>query len=123
MNIMGSDISVTSILGIVSLIGILLRNDIILLDYAEELRRDHKLTVEESARQSGSRRMRPIFITSIATAIGVAPMVVDGSPLWMPLGTVIFFGTLITTILISIILPVAYSVVFKSKDKNLNSKI
>lgn len=117
MLLMGADISVTSILGVVSLMGILLRNGIIMLDYAEDLRRNQNFTVEEAAHQAGSRRMRPIFLTSTAAAVGVIPMVVGGSPLWMPLGTVIFFGTLITMIFISTILPVAYSVVFKFKDK------
>lgn len=120
MQIMGSDISVTSILGVVSLMGILLRNGIIMLDYAEVLRKEQGLTVEKSAIQAGSRRMRPIFLTSTAAAVGVIPMVIGGSPLWTPLGTVIFFGTLITMVFISTILPVAYSVIFKFKDKELN---
>lgn len=120
MQIMGSDISVTSILGVVSLMGILLRNGIIMLDYAEVLRKEQGLTVEKSAIQAGSRRMRPIFLTSTAAAVGVIPMVIGGSPLWTPLGSVIFFGTLITMVFISTILPVAYSVIFKFKDKELN---
>lgn len=121
MIIMNCDISVTSILGVVSLIGILLRNGIIMLDYAEDLRKNHNETVENAALQAGSRRMRPIFLTSAAAAVGVIPMVVSGSPLWKPLGTVIFFGTLITMVLISTILPVSYSIIFKFKDKNLKS--
>jgi len=120
MKIMECDISVTSILGVVSLMGILLRNGIILIDYAEDLRKNKNLSVEESAIQAGIRRMRPIFLTSTAAAVGVIPMVIGGSPLWTPLGTVIFFGTLITMVFISIILPVVYSVVFKFKDKNMD---
>lgn len=119
MSIMNSDISVTSILGVVSLMGILLRNGIIMLDFAENLRKNQGLTVAESAFQAGSRRMRPIFLTSTAAAVGVIPMVIGGSPLWTPLGTVIFFGTLITMVFIATILPVAYAIIFKFKDKEL----
>lgn len=121
MMMMNVDICVTSILGVVSLMGILLRNGIILLDYAEDLRKNKKMTVRDSALQAGMRRMRPIFLTSSAAAVGVIPMLLGGSPLWTPLGTVIFYGTLITMVFISIILPIAYSVIFRSKDK-LNFK-
>lgn len=116
MIIMGVSICVTSILGVVSLMGILLRNGIIMLDYAEDLRRNEKMSVRDSALHAGMRRMRPIFLTSSAAAVGVIPMLIGGSPLWTPLGTVIFYGTLITMIFISIILPIAYTVVYRKKD-------
>lgn len=116
MMIMGVSICVTSILGVVSLMGILLRNGIIMLDYAEDLRRNENMSVRDSALHAGMRRMRPIFLTSSAAAVGVVPMLIGGSPLWTPLGTVIFYGTLITMIFISIILPIAYTIVYRKKD-------
>lgn len=109
-------ICVTSILGIVSLIGILLRNGIILLDYAEDLRKNTGLDVHDAAFHAGSRRLRPIFLTSMAAAIGVVPMLLEKSPLWLPLGTVIFYGTIITMIFLSVILPVTYSIVYRKKQ-------
>lgn len=122
MIIMNVSICVTSILGVVSLMGILLRNGIIMLDYAEDLRKGEKMSVRDSALQAGMRRMRPIFLTSSAAAVGVIPMLLGGSPLWTPLGTVIFFGTLITMVFISIILPIAYTVVYKKKDYLISEK-
>jgi len=108
MLIMHVEFSLTSILGIVSLIGIIVRNGIIMLDYAEELRRHKKMTVLEAAFEAGKRRMRPIFLTSTAASMGVIPMIISRSAMWSPMGTVIFFGTLTSMVLLVLILPVAY---------------
>lgn len=116
MKIMGFEVSLTSVLGIVSLMGILVRNGIIMLDYVEELRNKEHMTVREAAYHAGLRRMRPIFLTSAAASVGVLPMIMERSALWAPMGTVIFFGTLISMILISTILPIAYWLVFKKQD-------
>lgn len=116
MMIMDVSICVTSILGIVSLMGILLRNGIIMLDYAEDLRRNEHMSVHDAAFHAGMRRLRPIFLTSCAAAVGVVPMLLGGSPLWKPLGSVIFYGTLTTMVFISVILPIAYTIIYYKKD-------
>ena len=113
----GYDMSITGILGVVSLMGILVRNGIIMLDYAEELRRDKGLTVREAAFQAGERRMRPIFLTSAAASVGVLPMMLENNTLWSPMAAVVFFGTLISMVLIATVLPVLYSVVFDKSAK------
>lgn len=116
----GYDMSITGILGVVSLMGILVRNGIIMLDYAEELRRDKGLSVREAAFQAGERRMRPIFLTSAAASVGVLPMMLENNTLWSPMAAVVFFGTLISMVLIATVLPVLYAVVFdKSKQGKL----
>ena len=115
----GYDLSITCILGLVSLMGILVRNGIIMLDYAEELRRDENMTVRQAAQHAGERRMRPIFLTSAAASVGVLPMMMENNTLWSPMGAVIFFGTLISMVLIATVLPVAYWKVF---DKEKVSK-
>lgn len=115
--ITGFDVSLTCILGVVSLMGILVRNGIIMLDYAEELRRDKGLSVRDAAFQAGERRMRPIFLTSAAASVGVLPMMIENNTLWSPMGAVIFFGTLISMVLIATILPVLYWLVFDKHGK------
>jgi multidrug efflux pump subunit AcrB/outer membrane protein TolC len=120
--IMGKDFGVTSILGIVSLIGILVRNGIIMLDYAEELRVKHKKPVLEAAFEAGKRRMRPIFLTSAAASVGVVPMIISNSSLWAPMGTVISFGTMTSMILLVLVLPVAYWLIFRKADKSKGKK-
>lgn len=106
--IQGVDFGVTCVMGLVSLMGILVRNGIIMIDYAEELRRDEKMGVRDAIYNSAKRRMRPIFLTSAAASMGVIPMILGGSGLWMPMGTVIFYGTLITMFFILTVIPVAY---------------
>ncbi len=115
--IMGKAFGVTSILGIISLIGILVRNGIIMLDYAEELRHHGKKTVLEAAFEAGKRRMRPIFLTSMAASMGVIPMIISNSGLWSPMGIVICFGTLTSMVFLVLIMPVSYWLIFRNVDK------
>ena len=95
--------------------GIIVRNGIIMIDYAEELRKTEKLCVRDAIYQSARRRMRPIFLTSATTAVGVVPMIISGSSLWMPMGVVICSGTVFSMILAVIILPVFYWKIFGNK--------
>ena len=117
LKLLGMNMSLTAILGLVSLMGILVRNGIIMLDYAEELRRDMGMSVRDAAYHAGVRRMRPIFLTSAAASVGVLPMILENSSLWTPMGTVICFGTLISMVLISTVLPVMYWLAFRGKVK------
>lgn len=106
---------VTAFIGLIGLMGIVVRNGIIYISYAEELRRKHGYTLEEAAISSGKRRMRPIFLTSSAAAVGVIPMILSGSSLWGPLGSVICFGLLFALVLSLLVLPVLYYL-FHRKD-------
>ncbi len=114
--IQGVDLSLTCILGVVSLMGILVRNGIIMIDYAEELRSMEKMSIHDAIYHSSKRRMRPIFLTSTAASVGVIPMILGGSGLWMPMGTVIFYGTLITMVFILTVLPVSYWLLMEALD-------
>jgi len=107
--------SLTAFIGITSLCGIVVRNGIILVDYLEELRHVHGMGVKEAALAAGKRRMRPIFLTSAAASVGVIPMIMSGSSLWGPLGTVICFGLLISMVLTLLVLPVLYTIIYKDK--------
>lgn len=115
--IQGVNFSVTSVLGIVSLMGIIVRNGIIMMDYAEELREKEHMNVFDAIYYSARRRMRPIFLTSAAASMGVIPMILGKSGLWMPMGTVICYGTLITMVFLLTILPVAYLLISKHSTK------
>ena len=111
----GLDFSITAVLGVVSLIGIIVRNAIIMFEYAEDLRRNKHKSAREAAFEAGRRRMRPIFLTSATTALGVMPMIVAHTNLWMPMGVVICFGTIFSLPLVVTVLPVAYWQIFKQK--------
>lgn len=115
--IQGVDFGMTCTLGIISLMGIIVRNGIIMIDYAEELRVSEKLCVRDAIYHSARRRMRPIFLTSAAASMGVIPMILGKSGLWMPMGTVICYGTLITMIFLLTVLPVAYMLMLRGSTR------
>ncbi|HEY9187866.1 MAG TPA: efflux RND transporter permease subunit [Ignavibacteria bacterium] len=109
--------SFTSFVGIISLCGMVVRNGIIYVDYAENIRKENKLSPSEAAIAAGKRRMRPIFLTSAAASVGVIPMIISKSSLWGPLATVICFGLIFAMILSLYVLPVLYEFVTKKENK------
>ena len=111
-------ISMTSVLGIVSLMGIVVRNVILITQHADQLRIEEKVSAFEAAFDAGKRRMVPIFLTSMTTAVGVIPMIVSKSPLWYPMGMVICYGTLAAMIMVVLIMPPVYYLIYRVHDKN-----
>ncbi|GLB49184.1 efflux RND transporter permease subunit [Neptunitalea lumnitzerae] len=107
----------TSFIGLLALCGIVVRNGIILIDFADELRSEGQ-SVKEAAIHAAERRMRPIFLTSSAAAVGVIPMIMSRSTLWGPLGTVICFGLMMSMILTLFVLPVMYWLFFRKEDEH-----
>ena len=103
----GSDFSMTSMLGVFSLLGIVMRNSVIMFDYANELV-EKGLSTKEAAMEAGKRRMIPIFLTSATTAVGVIPLMFSDSTLWPSMGWIICFGTLTATLLVVTVMPCAY---------------
>lgn len=98
----------TCILGIISLMGVIIRNAIMIFDHAEDLRLNAHLPTRQAAYDAGKRRMVPIFLTSATTAIGIIPMILGRTMLWTPMGIVIFTGTIFSMILVVTVLPVMY---------------
>ncbi len=112
----GYPFSMTAFIGIIGLIGIVVRNGIIYISYAEELRREHGHSPETAAIAAAKRRMRPIFLTSSAAAVGVVPMIISRSPLWGPLGSVICFGLISGMLLCLVVIPVLYYTFHKREN-------
>ena len=108
LKLIGYPFSMTSFIGIIGLMGITVRNGIILIDYSMYLVKEEGISFKEAAISAGKRRMRPIFLTAMAAAMGVVPMIVSNSPFWGPLGTVICFGLIFGMILTLFVLPVLY---------------
>lgn len=97
----------TAFMGLISLCGIVVRNGIILVDYCNE-RVAEGATLEQAAREAGSRRLRPIFLTTMAAAVGVTPMILSGSSLWSPLASVIAFGLIFSMFFTLLVVPVIF---------------
>lgn len=117
LTLMQYPFSTTAFIGIISLCGMVVRNGIILIDYANELKEKQRMPVHEAALAAGKRRMRPIFLTSAAASAGVISMIISRSPLWGPVGTVICFGLLVAMVLTLYILPILYSLAYTDKPK------
>ena len=100
----------TAFTGLISLCGIVVRNAIILVDYIKERQREGR-TLEQAATEAGERRLRPIFLTTMAAAVGVSPMIFSGSSLWGPLASVIAVGLVSSMFFTLIVVPVLYVLV------------
>ncbi|MCR4764639.1 MAG: efflux RND transporter permease subunit [Bacteroidaceae bacterium] len=119
---MNRPIGVTAVAGILTLMGMIMRNEILIFEHADDLR---KLgwTARDAAYDAGRRRMVPIFLTTATTAMGVVPMIIAATNFWMPVGVTICAGGIGSLILVVIMLPVIYWKLFeKKKDKQLLSK-
>ncbi|WP_082892896.1 MULTISPECIES: efflux RND transporter permease subunit [Emticicia] len=112
----GNNFSFTAFIGLISLSGIVVRNAIILVDHTNELMK-HGMDIQTAAVESGKRRLRPIFLTAMAAAIGVLPMIISKSPMWAPLASVLAFGVVWSMIMALITVPVLYIGWIKPRDK------
>jgi multidrug efflux pump subunit AcrB len=114
--ITGNDFGFTAFTALISLSGIVVRNAIILIDHTNDLLRKG-MDIPTAAYEAGKRRLRPIFLTAMAAAIGVLPMILSGSPLWSPLASVIAFGVVWSMLISTITIPVLYTATIKPRDK------
>lgn len=98
----------TAFVGLASLVGVSVRNSIILVDFANELMQKEGMNSRDAAIHAGKRRIRPIFLTTMAAAIGVTPMIISGSPMWAPLATVLAIGLIFSMFMTLMTIPVLY---------------
>jgi multidrug efflux pump subunit AcrB/outer membrane protein TolC len=108
----------TSFMGSIALSGIVVRNAIILVDYINERRRAGS-TLEQAALEAGERRLRPIFLTTMAAAVGVTPMLLSGSSLWSPLASVLASGLIFSMFFVLLVVPVLYVIVERRSDRKV----
>ncbi|HZE83169.1 MAG TPA: efflux RND transporter permease subunit [Puia sp.] len=106
----------TSFLGLISLSGIVVRNSIILVDHTNLLIRQG-MDIRTAAMESGKRRLRPIFLTAMAAAIGVLPMILSGSSLWSPLASVLAFGVVFSMAMALLVTPLLFVIMVKVKKE------
>lgn len=108
--IMGYPIGFMAMLGAISLMGVVVNNGIVLIDYIKLL--ESQGIAREAAVEEASRtRMRPIIIGMITTVISLVPMMISGGPLWQPLATALNFGMVFSTLLTLIGIPAAYTLI------------
>ena len=130
LGLMNKMLGLTSIFGLITLMGIIMRNEILIFEHADGLmdrfhaehpqpaapaaeqreayHKAYNKAIREASYDAGHRRMVPIFLTTATTAVGVIPMIIAGSSFWMPVGVTIFAGGIGTLILVVTVLPVVY---------------
>jgi multidrug efflux pump subunit AcrB len=108
----GQTFSFTAFIGLTSLIGIVINNAIMLVDYTNWLRKEG-VTKIEALRIAGETRFTPIILTTLTTVGGLLPLTLQGGDLWAPMGWTIIGGLLVSTFLTLLVVPVLYSFVVR----------
>ncbi|MFW6249015.1 MAG: efflux RND transporter permease subunit, partial [Bacteroidota bacterium] len=106
-------LSVVTFLGMIMLLGVVVNNAIVLVDYTNLLRK-RGLTLDKAIREAGKNRLRPILMTSFTTILGMIPLSLSsgiGSEIWAPLAITMIGGLLFSTFITLILVPVVYLVV------------
>jgi multidrug efflux pump subunit AcrB/outer membrane protein TolC len=104
----------TSLLGTLSLVGIVVNNAIILLDTIEAKRRQD-IPIAEAVSSAVSERIRPILLTVITTVCGLMPLLFSDSSLWPPFASALISGLLASTVMTLLVIPAAYYLIFRRK--------
>jgi len=110
----GTPFSFMAFIGLIALMGIVINNSIILIDFANKLRDEGK-SIFNALLEAGQVRFTPILITSLTTICGLLPLTLQGSEMWSPLGWTIIGGLTLSTMLVLIIIPALYVVFTKEK--------
>ena len=106
----GNSLSFTAVIGIIALIGIEIKNSILLVDFTEQLRRDG-VPVREAIERAGEVRFLPVLLTSVTAIFGLIPLALEHSGLYSPLSIAIIGGLVASTLLSRVATPVMYLLV------------
>ena len=112
-------------LGCIMLVGIVVKNGIVLVDYIN-LMRDRGYELNEAIALSGQSRLRPVLMTAATTVLGMLPMALakaDGSEMWVPMGIVVIGGLLVSTIVTLVIVPVLYALMSKHGERDAEAEV
>jgi HAE1 family hydrophobic/amphiphilic exporter-1 len=115
-------LSVISAIGAVMLIGIVVKNAIVLVDFIN-LMRERGYELYDAISMSGRSRLRPVIMTSATTILGMLPLAMSkgsGSELWSPMGVSVIGGLIFSTVVTLILVPVVYAIFSKHGERNKN---
>ncbi|WP_197473928.1 efflux RND transporter permease subunit, partial [Oleiphilus sp. HI0066] len=105
-----------TLLGVISLAGIVINNAIVLLERIELEINDNGLAPYDAIVMAGKRRLRPILLTTATTVLGMLPLYFGGGLMWEPMAVAIIAGLLFSTILTLILVPVLYETLYRVKS-------
>ena len=122
--ITGENIDMVGMLGLVLLIGIVVKNGIVLVDYINLLR-ERNIELNEAIALSGQSRLRPVMMTAFTTILGMIPMATstaEGSEMWTTMGLVVIGGLTVSTFVTLIIVPVLYGGMERIREKAFGNR-
>lgn len=120
-----TSLSVISGLGVLVLVGVVVNNGIVYVDYCNQLRRQRGLSLIAAVREAGRVRLRPILMTSLTTIFGLLPLALqlgEGSELWAPLGRAMVGGMIFSTFLPLVLMPVLYLIFENRAERRRQQK-
>ncbi len=123
--ITGHTLNVMSMIGAIMLIGIVVKNGIVLIDYIT-LNRERGMSIRLAVIDGGRSRLRPVVMTTLTTILGMVPMAVgsgQGAEMWQPMGTAVIGGLTFSTILTLLFVPVLYCVFAGNGVRNTRRKL
>jgi HAE1 family hydrophobic/amphiphilic exporter-1 len=112
-------LSVIAMLGAIMLVGIVVKNAIVLVDMTN-LMRDRDLELDEAIKRAGRSRLRPVLMTTATTILGMLPLALsqgEGSEIWRPMGIAVIGGLAVSTLVTLVIVPVIYRVVVRRSEQ------
>lgn len=121
----GHTLNIMSMIGGIMLIGIVVKNGIVLIDYII-LNRERGMSVRLAVIDAGRSRLRPVVMTTLTTILGMVPMAISngqGAEMWQPMGTAVIGGLTFSTVLTLIFVPVMYCVFANNGIKNTRKKL
>jgi HAE1 family hydrophobic/amphiphilic exporter-1 len=108
----GTPLNIMSLIGLIMLVGIVVKNGIVLIDYTI-LCRERGMDVKTAVVAAGRSRLRPILMTTATTVMGMIPLAIgkgEGAEMWNSLGMTVAFGLTLSTIVTLVLIPIIYSI-------------
>ena len=120
-----SSLDMIGALGLIMLVGIVVKNGIVLIDYIDLLR-ERGWELNEAVQAAGRSRIRPVLMTAFTTILGMVPMAIssgEGSEMWQPMGVVVIGGLLVSTLLTFFMVPTLYAAMSRHGERDKKNRM
>jgi len=121
----GTSLSMIAAIGVVMLVGIVVKNGVVLVDFIN-LMRDRGLEVNDAIAVAGKSRLKPVLMTALTAVLGMLPLALgigEGSETWAPLGVTIVGGLFVSTMVTMILIPVLYSLMARHGERDKQQEV
>lgn len=125
LSVTGTPLGMMGMVGIIILLGIVVKNGIVLIDYTILLR-ERGMSVRDASVTAAKSRLRPILMTTLTTVLGMLPMALgtgEGAELWRSLGMVVCWGLTVSTLVTLVLIPTVYCALIMRREKRYKKKL